>query len=218
MKENRNDIIEKIRKILALAENNPNENEAISAALKAQELMAKFNINEAEIGNELSKERIDSLECVLSGKVQKWKLSLAVVISKNFRCKVYLTNNNVTFYGYESDIKIASEVFKSMYNIGVKLSNKEKLRYRKIYGTAKGVRNTFCNGFVNGIEKGLDRQCTALMIVIPKEVEKEFETKTNSFTSRPKNISLTISNDSELYNKGFEAGRDAINSRSIEGK
>lgn len=33
--ENREDILKKIEKLLALAGNNPNENEAIAAALKA---------------------------------------------------------------------------------------------------------------------------------------------------------------------------------------
>lgn len=36
-------ILNKIKNLLDLA-NNPNENEAIAAALKAQELMAKYNI------------------------------------------------------------------------------------------------------------------------------------------------------------------------------
>lgn len=34
-------ILNKIKNLLDLANNNPNENEAIAAALKAQELMAK---------------------------------------------------------------------------------------------------------------------------------------------------------------------------------
>ena len=42
--ESREKILEKIEKLLALAGNNPSENEAISAALKAQELMAKYKI------------------------------------------------------------------------------------------------------------------------------------------------------------------------------
>ena len=37
-------IMEKIKKLLALANNNPSEDEAMAAALKAQEMMAKYNI------------------------------------------------------------------------------------------------------------------------------------------------------------------------------
>lgn len=38
-------IIVKIQNLLDLANNNPNENEAVAAALKAQELMAKYNVH-----------------------------------------------------------------------------------------------------------------------------------------------------------------------------
>ena len=43
--ENMERILEKIRRALALAGDNPNEHEALAAALKAQELMAKYNID-----------------------------------------------------------------------------------------------------------------------------------------------------------------------------
>lgn len=61
-------VIEKVKKILALAEKNPNENEAVAAALKAQELMAKFNITENDLGNEIDEQSIESITCSLSGK------------------------------------------------------------------------------------------------------------------------------------------------------
>ena len=217
MSENKKEIVEKVKKILALAANNPNQHEAIAAALKAQELMAKFNINESELGDEITEEKIESLVCVMEGKVQKWRLSLAVVIAKNFRCKVYLNKQgNVTFYGYDNDASIAKEVFLTMYAIGVKLSNKEKREARKESGTAKGIRNTFCAGFVKGIESELGKQCTALMIIMPQKVEEEYK-KQFAF-GKAKTASLTISNNMEVYDKGFQAGKDAIKGRMIEGK
>lgn len=216
MSENKKEIIEKVKKILALAANNPNQNEAIAAALKAQELMAKFNIQEVEIGEEVTEDKIDSLQAVVTGKAQKWRLSLAIVIAKNFRCKVYLDGQDVTFYGYNNDASIAKEVFLTMYAIGVKLSNKEKREARKESGTAKGVRNTFCLGFVNGIKSELEKQCTALMIVTPKEVEETYKEKFQHGKTR--SASLTVSSDKKIYNKGFQAGREAIQGNRIEGK
>lgn len=217
MSENKKEVIERVKKILALAGNNPNQNEAIAAALKAQELMAKFNIKESELGNEITEDKIDSMECVVTGKTQKWRLTLAVVIAKNFRCKVYLNGNgHVTFYGYDNDAAIAKEVFLTMYAIGVKLSNKEKKEARKESGTAKGIRNTFCLGFVNGIKSELEKQCTALMIVTPKEVEESYQEKFKF--GKTTKASLTISSDRTVYEKGFQAGKDAIKGNMIEGK
>lgn len=213
--DNKKDIIEKIKKILALAENNPNENEAVAAALKAQKLMAKFHIEEQELGEEITEKNIDKLECVVNGKSQKWKLQLASVLANNFRCRIYLINGNVTFYGYEEDIKICSEVFYSLYNIGVKLSDKAKREARKENGTATGVRNTFCYGFVQGIKSELEKQCTALMIVVPKEVNDSYTEMTKGFSQ--KKTSIRISSNKRIYDKGFQSGKDAIRSRGIEG-
>lgn len=215
--DNKKSIIEKIKKVMALAENNPNQNEAIAAALKAQEMMAKFHIKEEDLGIELKEDNIDKLECVLSGKAQKWRLQLAITLAKNFRCKIYLTDGNVTFYGYEEDIKICSEVFRSLYSIGVKLSDKEKREARKKYGTATGVRNSFCIGFVQGIQSELEKQCTALMIVVPKEVNDKYDEMFKNKKSRTVSASVSA-NDFRMYNKGFECGKDAIRSKGIESR
>lgn len=51
---NNKEVIEKVKKILALAENNPNENEALAAALKAQKMMAKFHIQEEDLRDEVT--------------------------------------------------------------------------------------------------------------------------------------------------------------------
>lgn len=213
--ENKKQVIEKIKKILALAENNPNENEAVAAAMKAQALMAKFHIEEKELGEEVTENNIDSLECVVNGKSQKWRIQLASVLAKNFRCKLFLTNGNVTFYGYDEDVKICSEVFYSLYKIGVKLSDKKKREMRKEYGTATGVRNTFCLGFVKGIQSELEKQCTALMIVVPKEVNDGFKEMVDNGNWKTKNSGLRISSDSRIYNEGFMSGKKAVRSKAI---
>lgn len=215
--EDKKQVIDKIKKILALAENNPNENEAVAAAMKAQALMAKFHIEEKELGEEVTENNIDSLECVVNGKSQKWRIQLASVLAKNFRCKLFLTSGNVTFYGYDEDVKICSEVFYSLYKIGVKLSDKKKREMRKEYGTATGVRNTFCLGFVRGIQSELEKQCTALMIVVPKEVTDGFDEMVNNGNWKTKNSGLRISSDSRIYNEGFQSGKEAMRSKAIEG-
>ena len=135
--EEKKKIIEKINKILALAENNPSKEEAMAAALKAQRLMAEYHIKEAELGNEVNESNIESICCKVDGKVQKWKIQLGIVLSKNFRCRCFLMDNDVCFYGYDEDVNICRNVFFSMYKIGVKLSDKMKREVRKQTGTAK---------------------------------------------------------------------------------
>ena len=214
---NNKEVIEKVKKILALAENNPNENEALAAALKAQKMMAKFHIQEEDLRDEVTESTIDSIVAKHNGKTAKWRLSLALVIAANFRCRVYIHNGkDVCFMGYKEDAMICKEVFLSMYSIGEKLSNKLKRETRKSKGTATGVKNTFCCGFVDGIKSELEKQCTALVLIVPKEVNEAFEAKMSNV--KRKKVSLKISNDSEVYNTGFVSGKNSIQARAIENK
>ncbi len=209
--------IDKIRKILALAENNPSKNEAISAALMAQKLMAKYNILETEIQQEVTDNNIESLQVVVSGKVQKWRLYLAQVVAKNFRCKVYLRGQDVVFFGYKKDADICKEVFLSIYRIGVKLSDKAKREARSKYGTAKGIRNSFCIGFVDGIKSELEKQSTALIIIVPKEVNEKYDNMSRGWKNRASNVSVNRFNP-DAYSAGKQAGKDAMQSRRLETK
>ena len=99
------EIIKKIEKLLALAGNNPNENEALAASLKAQELIAKYNVNIDHLGDNKETPKIGTAKHT-TGKGYKWRFILAPIIARNFRCKLYLINGiDVVFYGYESDSK-----------------------------------------------------------------------------------------------------------------
>lgn len=212
---NKKIIIEKIKKVMALAENNPNENEAIAAALKAQKLMAEYHIEEKELGLEITERNIESVCCAVEGKTQKWKIRLGMVLAKNFRCKCYLYGKEVTFYGFSEDVQICREVFYAMYNIGVKLSDKKKREVRKQTGTAKNVRNTFCMGFVDGIKSELEKQCTALMIIVPKEVNDKFKIEIEQ-CSKKTSTRVAVKGSANIYYDGFNSGKEAIRQRSIE--
>lgn len=56
-------IIDKIQKLLNLSENNPNSSEAESAMLKAQALMAEYNVSVAKSMDPEAVEKIVSVGC-----------------------------------------------------------------------------------------------------------------------------------------------------------
>lgn len=89
--QKRNKIIDKVKKLLELA-NSPEENEAIAATLKAQELISKFNIEDMELATEITEETINSVS-FNTGKGKKWKYLLSSLVARNFRCKCYTINN-----------------------------------------------------------------------------------------------------------------------------
>lgn len=209
-------IIEKIRKLLEMTEENgASENEAMVAALKAQKLMAEYNITIADIDTKQSGQSIveESFNC---GKGDKWKFRLANIIARNFCCTVYFINKtHVVFYGYEKDAKIAVDVFKFLFNTGNKLADRCYYDYYKRGENTRGVKNAYLIGFCEGINEVLGKQCTALMIVVPKEVKESFEEKSKSWNVIQSN--LTRANDGRAYEKGRTDGRSTANARSIEG-
>jgi hypothetical protein len=70
-------------------------------------------------------------------------------------------------------------------------------------------------GFVKGIADVLERQCLALMIVTPQEVQDSFEEMTSNW--RKVSSRVRYNDDNEYYDKGRSDGRSVANSRAIEG-
>lgn len=212
-------IMNKIKNLLDLANNNPNENEAIAAALKAQELMAKYNIELDQIDDKDPVNREISKEVYWStGKheMKKWKYGLAKIVSDNFRCKYYcLDKNNIVFYGYKEDAKIALQVFTYLYTVGNKLAVKYYNKIKKEGRNTRGVMNTYLVGFRDGVRSVLEKQCTALMIVTPAEVVENFEEMSKGFTSFSANLS-TLGRSNAAYDVGKTDGKDIAQARALE--
>jgi hypothetical protein len=212
-------IMNKIKNLLDLANNNPNENEAIAAALKAQELMAKNNIELAQLDDATPQNREIAEEIYRNnGKhdMKKWRYGLAGIIAKNFRCEYYfLGRQDVVFYGYKEDAKIALQVFAYLYEIGNKLAFKKYYDVKKQDLPTKGVMNTYLIGFRDGIKSDLEKQCTALMIVTPQEVTDKFEEKAKNFKSMTHTLKI-LGHSNSIYNDGFIDGKNAVQSRALE--
>ena len=211
--ENMEKIVEKIKNLLDLAGNNPNENEALAAALKAQELMAKYHVQLADVSGERSEKIVSELCDIrrVSGN-SKWKVFLAEILAENFSCKCYLCGPNIVFYGYEKDAKIARDVFLFLYKTGVKLARKQYYVAKKQGRYTKYVMNTYLIGFCAGIKEVLGKQCTALMVVVPEKV-KEGYTKLGL---RQAQRNIRTSKDSTDYDQGVRDGKDTVNSRALE--
>lgn len=211
-------ILSKIKNLLDLANNNPNENEAIAAALKAQELMAKYNIELDQLDDKKETREIVKEVYHQSGKheMRKWKIGLAGIIAENFRCKTYLVGaKDVVFYGYKEDAKIALDVFTYLYEIGNKFAVRYYNKCKKEGKETRGVMNTYLVGFRDGVAEVLEKQCTALMIVTPKEVTESYGEMTKGW--KEVKSTLRLSGDTSAYSNGKSDGRDMATARNIEG-
>lgn len=217
----RDEIIEKIRKLLALAADNPSAVEATSAALMAQKLIAEHDVEKYELyDNEI--EDVVEIDSELY-KGNSWAWYLGEAIADNFRCRLYRHSSQgqghvLKFVGYEADAQAAAIVFDRLFKIGNRLGDREARLARKEYGTAKGVKGAFLvgdgtGGFVGGIRKELEKQCQALMLVVPKEVNEYMEQEHNDLRSFA--IRTTSNRDRITAEHGFNAGRDSVRSARI---
>ena len=211
-------MLEKVKKLLALAGNNPSEAEAQAAALRAQELIAKYNLTVTD-----DEEKLEMSESKFQTGVDKsWKYGLANIIEKNFRVKAYWIGKRiVVFYGYKQDTEVAKEVFQYLFKVCEKNARRECRKAYQNYGTEKGVYYSYTRGFLKGVGQKLDEQCVALMIVTPPEVNEQWE----DFKIQKKMGTMGgIGRDGSdgfrrgTYDQGVMDGRAAMNSRRLEGK
>lgn len=212
-------IIQTIRKVLELSKNNPSEEEAKAAALKAQELLAKYHIDMKEVES-IDIDAVDSIEEVrVNIPAKKWKYQLATIVADNFRCKhFYIGKGILVFYGHKTDADIAAETFKYLFNIGNRLAGREVDRVFGETGTSTNVYNSFVAGFCKGLEEALGEQCQALMIVTPEDVKTSFAERSKNFremTGGALRIGMN-SHCREAYETGRTEGRHAVRSKQIE--
>lgn len=219
MARTREDALETIKNLLETARReSTNEYEATSAALMAQRLMAKYNVEIAEVEGEKITDEIVKKIYRDTGKheMKKWKVGLSVIIAKNFRCEVYFYNKkDVVFYGYERDAEIALQTFNFLYDIGNKFATRYYNKCKKEGKETRGIMNTYLIGFRDGIAAELEKQCTALMIVTPKEVKDNFAEMTTGWETMISTVNYT--RNAEAYENGKTDGKSVAQARSIEG-
>lgn len=207
-------ILEKIRKLFELSKNNPSEEEAKSAACRAQELMVKYGIEVAEVEDDCKQEEIEEIE--LSIPAKKWKYQLARIVADNFRCKhFYCGRDTLVFYGHSTDVNIAAETFAYLFDMGNKLGNRLVREAKQAKGYADNVYNSCVVGFCEGIKEALVEQSKALMVVVPEDVKEQYKERSKDFgTMRTRAVQAY---NGEAYRTGKSAGYNAMRRNALEG-
>lgn len=211
-------ILDKVKKLLALAGNNPSEEEAKAAALKAQELIAQYNLQLADLGEAAEEEKL-MFKYFETGVDKAWKYDLSSVVARNFRCRVtWFGKRELGFYGFETDASVACEVFEFLFKTCEKRSRYTADKAYRETGCSKGVYYSFSNGFIQGVASELDKQCTALMIVESPKVKEGYKEWCSSNGVKTMSIHRRDAKDFDHrhYQNGVVEGKSAIQSRGIE--
>lgn len=180
--DDNNKIIDKIEKLISLS-GSSNENEARAAMMKAQELMAKYEIKREQL-NEAQETERPVIGFTSSPYREEWIHMVSAVIADNFRCRsISICRNSssktfrIRFYGYEEDAEICINIF----NYAIKVIRKKFITLRAIYAEAKrefgkSEKTNYVTGFCCGLEKNFKEQreqskSFALALVTPKAVD-----------------------------------------------
>jgi hypothetical protein len=112
-------IIEKIKKLLALSKNAGTEAEAANAAARAQELIDKHHITEAQLQSGPDKAKEEPIEDhPLEGGTnpESWHWKLADVLALAFYCRIYRCGPQLHVVGRETDRQVVSYLFRFLMN------------------------------------------------------------------------------------------------------
>ena len=113
MNEADNKIIDKIEKLIALSSSD-NENEAKAAMLKAQELMAKYEIEMSQINPDKAKER-PIVSYTSPSFRDDWVVDLGSLIAGNFRCRAVISSRRGSGGAFRLKFTYCHLLFKYCY-------------------------------------------------------------------------------------------------------
>ncbi|MDM5233349.1 DUF2786 domain-containing protein [Lysinibacillus pakistanensis] len=223
----RNDsIIEKIKGLLALANDQQNDEECQTAFMMAQKLMIKYDISSSELEEGENDRAVSEGQATAHKTLYWWERQLANIITRNFRVTWYYNNKiikgetkkkrAIMFMGFESDVALAKEMYVLAYDVLSFYVQKFVNDYydsTQIYRTKKlttELKNSYTTGFLNGLKEKFEEQVKAmeqeygLMVLLPAEVKQEYDKR----FGHKKGLSYKIPPIEEIaaYQKGFQDG------------
>lgn len=150
------DIITKIQALLAKAEGGTTPEEAEALIAKAQQLMARYAIDEAMLRHDQpSTDKPVAVEITLEAPYAAAKVSLINVIAKSNGCQlVSLGNGRVWLGGFSSDVESTKALFSSLLVIGTAAMVAERRRHPEVHG--RSFASSFWHMFGYRIGKRLE--------------------------------------------------------------
>lgn len=216
MNEEDNKIIDKIQKLLALSSSD-NENEARAAMLKAQELMAKYEIDRERLDGKAEERPVVGFTS--PSFRDDWTSDIAQIIAENFKCRLIILRRRKTggtfrlrFFGFPEDAEICINIF----NYATKVVRRRMATLRAIYADAgrefgRDEKKTYVYGFCYGLQENFEEQkaqseAFALALVTPKEVNEFVEAIPDLKTIKEREFEYKRENNM-IHSMGYVDGK-----------
>lgn len=157
----RDAIIEKIKKLLRLAKSS-NEHEAALAAARAQELLAKHNLDECDFSEYEPPKEAGLASAPIVKKPANWVWLLAASVAGAFDCRYFFTRSgHMCFVGVDLDHEVAAFTYAYLYRtinrLAAQFMGKSQQKRLTVAGKKK-VRLSYCLGCAHVVSQGLELQ------------------------------------------------------------
>jgi hypothetical protein len=225
---NREKLVTRIQKLLALASSNPSAAEAEVALLQARKLMAEHDVTEDDVveAQDQDKDKVDAAEVMASGRMNDLKVAILSAIANAHRCTLLrsrsrLLGTKIKVVGFERDravvVALNDWAWRSVSAEADRFvkSQREAAKARRGYDTSRSdmlsVRRSFVLGFASGLSSAYKRQVDAnpqwaLVLATPVEVKDYMEEATNGRTFKSNRSGV----DEASYNAGHKAGAEHV--------
>ena len=172
-------LLTRIKKLLALADGQANEQESHSALLLARKMLAENGLSMEQI--QPDKSSINEAS-VSHGKRRNHQWGrLAIIIRKHFPIDVWWTlgdegEKGITFCGEPEKVAIAKAIYESAQKSASKLGAKFAKAQKEKGHNPSGAKKAFVEGFLDGLSRGFDQQNQehpewGLVLVKPRAIE-----------------------------------------------
>lgn len=157
-------LLEKVRKLLALAGNNPNEHEAAAALARAQQLMADHGLDDVDVAASAIGDTLASAK--IAQRPPVWEHALAALIGDAFGVRpvrssawdraTFTSTYHWRFFGLEARAEVAAYAYDVLRRQLMKARTAyiaTRLRRVKKASTKTARADVFCQGFVEGVAR-----------------------------------------------------------------
>lgn len=200
-------IIDRIKKILELAKNSSNEEEAATAAARAAELMTKFEITEAELaieaGVEHTPEPIEHHVIRDDGKVRQrrsaWRGIIAGAVAQSYGCRSYFQGGHVVFFGRTSGNQACTYTYQYLCNEVEALTSVAWIRAG--LKPSKSLTKSWKNAFRIGAARTIASRLTSTQKVVQEALKTALETAPESTQTQ---ALMVIDREAEEVETGYQ--------------
>ena len=190
-------ILDKVKKLLALAESD-NENEAAAAAGAAQRLLLEHNLTISDVSKVTQEDAtIEEKAVDVQGRLSAWRLSLCEGVATALGCRVLISKGygktSLLIVGAPNDVCVAQVTYEYLIGVVDKLTRQN----------ARGWGRTYANSYRQGIVARLQERLRAQTKQNKEELkEKATEVGTALVLRKEQNLSDYMNKFKGTYRSG----------------